>query len=68
MTKTKTVINDQSEYMTVKEFADSTNRTPKTVRRLIANGTISDVIRTTKELLIHKNELQLFFRPYHLEA
>jgi len=68
MTKATTIIKASPEYITVKEFGDATNRSPKTVRRLISNGSITGVVKTTKELLIHRSKVQLFFRPYKLDA
>jgi len=55
-------VNPHPDYLTIKEFSESINRSVKTTRRYIANKTVKRVIKTPQVYLIHKDEINSVYR------
>ena len=53
------------DFLTIKEFSETIDRSTKTVRRYILNKTITKVIKTPTLYLIHKDEIHNVYKPLY---
>jgi len=54
--------NNYQDYVTIKEAAAAIGRSVKSIRRYIESRLFTEVVKTTKEYLIHKDELKKVYK------